>query len=93
MPEQPRGERPEQPKSRELEPPKKPKVGDIVKADILQGEIVGGEAAGLDHRIKLGGIGQTDLREVYDESELTENAKPGDTTLAARIIEVPDEEE
>ena len=69
------------------------KVGDIVHADILQGEIVGGEAAGLDPRIKLEGIGQTDLREVYNESELTENAKPGDTTWAARVIEVPDENE
>ncbi len=69
------------------------KVGDIVHADILQGDIVRGEAAGLDPRIKLEGIGQTELREVYDESELTKNAKPGDTTWAARVIEVPNEEE
>lgn len=68
------------------------KVGDIVHADILEGEEVGGEAAGLDSRIKLKGIGQTDLRDVYKKEELTEFAKPGDTTWAARVIEVPDEE-
>lgn len=68
------------------------KVGDIVHADILNGEEVGGEAAGLDPRIKLVGIGQTDLRNVYKPEELTESAKSGDTTWAARVIDIPDEE-
>lgn len=71
---------------------KKPEVGDIVKADILDGEIASGAAAGLDPHIKLEGVGQVNLREVYDEWELTEFAKPNDTTWGARIIEVPGEE-
>jgi len=67
------------------------KVGDIVHADILEGEVASGVAAGLDRRIKLEGIGLTDLRDVYKPEELTKFAKPGDTTWAARVIEVPDE--
>mgnify|MGYP001575294640 CR=1 FL=1 len=91
MPESPEGMTPSTEK-KELKRSKKPEVGDIVKADILEGEIVGGEAAGLDPRIKLEGVGQVNLREVYDEDELTEFAKPNDTTWGARIIEVPSEE-
>jgi len=70
---------------------KNPEIGDIVKADISNEEIANGQVAGLDPRIKLEGVGLVNLREVYDEWELTEFAKPDDTTWGARIIKVPDE--
>ena len=68
------------------------KVGDIVHADIFAGEIVGGQAAGLDPRVSLIGIGLTKLTDIYSPWELTEFARPEDRTWAARVLSVPEED-
>lgn len=66
-------------------------VGQLVEADILQGEYASGEAAGLSERVTLLGVGYLPLWKLLPSEELTEFTGDRDSTLAAVIISIEEE--
>lgn len=65
------------------------KIGDVIPCSIGEGEIASGEAAGIDDRYTLIGVGLRPMWMLRPPEQLTSFCRDDDTEWAARVIEVP----